>query len=87
MSLAQQKDKIPRERIDERIDLNSATVRQVERLPGVGAVTAEAIVEFREKSGQFRRVEDLLAIRGMSHAKVERLRPYVKVTYHPARRN
>jgi competence ComEA-like helix-hairpin-helix protein len=71
----------------ERIDLNSATVKQLESLPGVGAVTAKAIVKFREKSGQFRRVEDLLAIRGISQTKLERLRPYVTVTHHPAQRN
>jgi competence ComEA-like helix-hairpin-helix protein len=78
LSLAQQK--APRERID----LNRATVQQLESLPGIGAVTAKAIVEFRRKSGQFRRVEDLLAIRGISQAKLERLRPYVTVTYLPA---
>ena len=81
LSFAQQK--VPRERID----LNSATVRQLESLPGVGAVTAKAIVEFRVKSGQLRRVEDLLAIRGISQTKLERLRPYVTVTRHSAQRN
>ena len=79
--LAQQK--APRERID----LNSATINQLESLPGVGEVTAKAIVKFREKSGSFRRVEDLLAIRGISQAKLERLRPYVMVTPHPVQRN
>lgn len=78
LSFAQQK--APRKRID----LNAATASQLEELPGIGAVTAKAIVDFREKSGQFRRVEDLLAIRGISQAKLERLRPYVTVTYHPA---
>ncbi len=62
------------------LDLNAATVEQLERLPGVGPRTAQEIVKFREKSGPFRRVEDLLAIRGITKRRLERLRPYVTVT-------
>jgi competence ComEA-like helix-hairpin-helix protein len=61
------------------LDLNTATVEQLEQLPGVGPVTAKAIVRFRTKSGPFRRVEDLLAIRGITKRKLEKLRPYVTV--------
>lgn len=62
------------------LDLNAATVEQLEQLPGVGPRTAEEIVKFREKSGPFRRVEDLLAIRGITKHRLEQLRPYVTVT-------
>jgi len=62
------------------VDLNSATVDQLEQLPGIGASTAAAILKFREKSGAFQRVEDLLAIRGISKNKFEKLRPYVTVS-------
>ncbi|MGA7917346.1 MAG: helix-hairpin-helix domain-containing protein [Candidatus Acidiferrales bacterium] len=62
------------------LDLNSATVEQLERVPGIGPKTAEAIVDFRTKSGPFRRVEDLQAIKGISKRKFEELRPYVTVT-------
>jgi len=48
-------------------------------LPGIGPTTAKAIVRFREKSGPFRRVEDLLAIRGITKRKLEKLRPYLTV--------
>ena len=61
------------------IDLNAATVKELEQLPGIGPATAKAIVQFRTKSGRFRRVEDLLAVRGISANKLERLRPYVTV--------
>jgi competence ComEA-like helix-hairpin-helix protein len=61
------------------IELNSATVEQLEELPGVGPSTANAIVKFREKSGPFKRPEDLLAIHGISKAKFEKLRPYIVV--------
>jgi len=61
------------------LDLNRATVEELQRLPGIGPSTARAIVRFREKSGPFRRVEDLLAIRGITRKKLEKLRPCVTV--------
>ena len=61
------------------IDLNSATIAQLEKLPGVGPTTAKAIIDFRTRSGPFQRVEDLLAIRGISKGRLEKLRPYVTV--------
>jgi competence ComEA-like helix-hairpin-helix protein len=61
------------------LDLNQATVEQLQQLPNVGPSTARAIVRFREKSGPFRRVEDLLAIRGITKKRLEKIRPYVTV--------
>src|ERR1700722_6195106 len=68
------------------INLNAATVKELQELPGVGLVTAKAIVQFREKSGQFHRVEDLLAVRGISETKLSKMRPYITVTVAPAPR-
>ena len=67
----------------EPLDLNSATTEQLEKLPGIGPTTAKAIVRFREKSGPFRRVEDLLAIRGITKKKLEKIRPLVTVKEVP----
>jgi len=47
----------------QKIDINLATAKELQELPGVGPKTADAIIQFRKKSGPFRRVEDLLAIR------------------------
>jgi competence protein ComEA len=65
------------------IDLNASTIKELEELPGVGPVTAKRIIDARQKSGRFRRVEDLLAIRGISTKRLEALRPYVKVVPPP----
>ena len=62
------------------LNLNQATTEQLQQLPGIGPATAKAIVRFREKSGPFRRVEDLLAVRGITRRKLENLRPYVIVS-------
>jgi competence ComEA-like helix-hairpin-helix protein len=62
------------------IDLNLANVKELQELPGVGPVTAQRIIDLREKSGRFRRVEDLLAARGISQKKLDAMRPYVAVS-------
>jgi competence ComEA-like helix-hairpin-helix protein len=65
------------------LDLNSASAEQLQLVPGIGPKTAAAIVNFRTKSGPFRRVDDLLAIKGISKRKLEELRPYVTVVPPP----
>jgi comEA protein len=70
------------------IDLNAATAKELQQLPGVGPVTAQRIIDMRQKSGRFRRVEDLLAVRGISTKRLEVLRPYVTVSPpSPAKKN
>ena len=61
------------------LNLNTATIAQLETLPGIGPNTAKSIVDFRNHSGPFQRVEDLLAIKGISKSKLEKLRPYVTI--------
>jgi competence ComEA-like helix-hairpin-helix protein len=61
------------------LDLNTASIKELEQLPGIGPTTAKAIFDFRVKGGRFRRVSDLLVIRGISESKLARIRPYVTV--------
>ena len=62
------------------INLNTATIRQLDQLPGVGPVLANRIVEFREKRGGFRRIEELLAVPGISEQRWQVLRPLLEVS-------
>jgi len=66
------------------IDLNVANVKELQELPGVGAVTAQRIIDLRQKSGRFHRVEDLLAVRGISQKKLDAMRKYITVSAAPA---
>ena len=66
------------------MDLNLANAKELQELPGVGPVTAQRIIEMRQKSGRFHRVEDLLAIRGISQKKLDAMRPYVTVSAPPS---
>ena len=59
------------------IDINQATAEDFQKLPGIGPALARRIVTFREKHGPFRRVEDLLAIRGIGHKKWKAIRAHV----------
>lgn len=61
------------------IDLNTATLQQLEELPGVGPVTAQKILDFRKKSGAFKSVNDLLAVPRISKNKFAKIKPYVFV--------
>jgi competence ComEA-like helix-hairpin-helix protein len=66
------------------IDLNVANIKELQELPGVGAVTAQKIIDLRQKSGRFHRVEDLLAVRGISQKKLDAMRKYITVSAAPA---
>jgi competence protein ComEA len=61
------------------VNINTASVEELAKLPGVGEVIAARIVRHREKSGRFRSVDELLIIRGISRKKLETLRPLVTV--------
>ena len=62
------------------INLNSATVEQLEGLPGIGPKTAQLIVEYRQKSGGFKKIEDLMNIKGIGEKSFLKLKPMVTVS-------
>ncbi len=61
------------------LDLNAATADQLDALPGVGPVTAAAIVAWRSANGRFSAVDQLGEVDGIGPARLEKLRPLVRV--------
>jgi competence protein ComEA len=61
------------------VDLNTATVEQLDTLPGVGPVTAAAIVAWRDANGAFAGVDQLGEVDGIGPARLEKLRALVHV--------
>ena len=62
-----------------KVDLNTATLEQLDTLPGVGPVTAQAILGWRETNGRFGSVDDLLDVKGIGEATLAELRDLVVV--------
>jgi competence protein ComEA len=73
------------------ININTATAAQLATLKGIGPAKAQAIIDHREKSGQFKSVDDLRLVRGIGDKMLEQLRPQVTVdakdTEHAAASN
>jgi len=67
------------------LNLNTATVAQLEALPGIGKSTAERIVEYRQKSGGFKKVEDLMNVKGIGEKSFLKLKPLITVAQRSER--
>ncbi|HIS79167.1 ComEA family DNA-binding protein [Anaeromassilibacillus sp. An200] len=61
------------------VNLNTATLEQLDTLPGIGPVTAQAILDYREENGPFTSVEELEQVYGIGEKTLEKLRDSVTV--------
>ena len=61
------------------ISINSATVAQLEQLPGVGAVMAARIFAYRTAHGPFATIDDLTKVSGMGKSKFANLKSFVRI--------
>ena len=62
------------------LNINTATPAQLETLPGLGRAVAERIVEYRDKNGNFKKVEDLMNVKGIGEKSFLKLKPLITVT-------
>ena len=62
------------------VNLNTATLAQLEALPGIGTKTAERIVEYRQKNGGFKKIEELMNVRGVGEKSFVKMKPLISVT-------
>jgi competence protein ComEA len=58
-----------------KVNINTATVKELEALPGVGTVKAEAIVKHREEKGKFKTIEELTGVKGIGPKLLKKLEP------------
>ena len=61
------------------ININTASATDLERLPGIGAKTANKIVEYRQKNGPFKKVEELMNVQGIGEKNFLKLRAQISV--------
>jgi competence protein ComEA len=61
------------------VDLNTATAAQIATLPGVGPKAAQRIVEYRDKNGGFKKIEELMNVKGIGEKSFLKLKPLITV--------
>ena len=62
------------------INLNAATAAQLQTLPGVGASAAQRILDYRQKNGSFKKIEELMNVKGIGEKSFLKLKPLITVT-------
>ena len=65
------------------LNLNTATIDQLETLPGIGRKTAERILEYRTKVGSFKKIEELMNVKGIGEKSFLKLKPLVSAPPKP----
>jgi len=62
------------------VNLNTASAADLENLPGIGAKMAERILEYRQKNGPFKKIEDLLNVKGIGEKNFLKLKARLTVS-------
>jgi competence protein ComEA len=62
------------------VNLNAASIAQLQTLPGVGASTAQRILDYRQKNGAFKKIEELMNVKGVGEKSFLKLKPLITVS-------
>jgi competence ComEA-like helix-hairpin-helix protein len=65
--------------VEKSININTAGVNEFVKLPGIGEKTAEKIIQLRNQKGKFRRLEDLMEVRGIGEVKFNKIKMYLYI--------
>ncbi len=68
---------VAKKQIPHDVNINTADKEMLTQLPGVGPVTADAILEYRTASGQFKSIDELTNIKGIGDKTLAKLKPYL----------
>lgn len=61
------------------ININTASLDELKKLPGIGDIKAEAIIAYREEAGKFNSIEDIMNVSGIKDSSYEQIKDYIKV--------
>ena len=61
------------------VNINTASAKELDALPGIGTKTAALIVEYRQKNGPFKKIEELMNVRGVGEKSFLKLKPQLTV--------
>ena len=62
---------------NEKISINKATIEDLQKIPGIGESKAKAIIEYREKNGDFKKIEDITNVTGIGENTFEKFKDYI----------
>ena len=68
-----------KENKNEKININTANIEQLETLPGIGPTTATKIINYREENGKFKTIEDIKQVSGIGENKFEKIKNNITV--------
>lgn len=61
------------------ININTATISELNSLPGLGEKTAKGIIEYREKHGRIKNLDELLKVKGIGKAKLSKIKDWISI--------
>lgn len=65
--------------INNKISINNASITDFTTLPGIGEAKAKSIIEYREKEGEFKSIEDIMKVSGIGEALFEKIKDYITI--------
>ena len=65
--------------IPDKISINTGDLRQLDSVPGIGPVTAQSIIDYRNANGLFQSLEELTRVRGIGEKTLEKIREYISL--------
>lgn len=67
------------EKTHQQININTASAKELVKLPGIGQALAQRIIDFREKNGPFKKIEDLMRVRGIGEKNFKKMKDFITI--------
>ncbi len=61
------------------VNINSAGIKELTKIPGIGVKTAQKIIEFRNLNGKFKTIDDLIKVKGIGKIKLNKIKKYINL--------